>query len=192
MLLSTLWSIAALVVIIILFGQFIYRMNKQQRALPFFPTALVILLLFSVCVVIGGILNNENINNPFWLLALQLTFSGLGILVMYLFQENLIQTQKSDFRFIIVFGLVLLHIVFQWLIVYINDRESSDSMLLFALSAICYHCAGIFVFGFFGLPIWMKTFHISKSKMFLPYIGAYILMILGQTCLLFIEIFRFI
>lgn len=190
MLISTIGSISALIILVFLFLQFIYRMNKQQRALPFFPTALFILLCFSTCVVIDGILLNENLENIPWLLALQLTFSGIGILVMYLFQENLIQTQKSDFRFIVVFGLVLLHIIFQWIIFYLETVSDPNTDIFFSLSAFSYHSVGIFVFGFFGLPIWLKTYHISKSKMFLPYIGAYLFIIVGQFLLLIVEFNR--
>lgn len=50
---------SALLIILVLYGQFVYRTNKLQRSLPFFPTVLFILLLITICVILGSILSTE-------------------------------------------------------------------------------------------------------------------------------------
>jgi hypothetical protein len=190
------WTIFFNVVLIFfvlgLYVQFVIRTNRVKRSLPFFPTALFILVVFvfnSAAMSIYTSLYGKHAN---WLSAFQLTLSGIGIVLMYLFEENIISYTIEHIRFSIVCSLGALHIVFQWLIVYYGNDSGAYWDFLWLISMIPFYSMSIFVFGLYGLPIWIKIFKKTEAGVFLWYILAFSLITVGQSILLISDILSYV
>ena len=153
--------------VVLIYLQFAFRTNRIKKSLPFFPTSLVITMIVSILAALTNIIMFAPINNR--LFALQVTFMGIGFIVFYLFMENLIQLSRDHVKFSILCSLISIFVVLQWIITEIKISLSSGqihSLMLF-MADFTYYLSGIFVFGFTGLPFWLKLFKKSKRYQFL-------------------------
>jgi hypothetical protein len=116
---------------------------------------------------------------------MQLSLSGFGIVLMYLFQENIIQLNLNPVRFAFICILIVVHVVFQWLITLYNNPTGEYWFFLWFCSLMPYYIAGIYVFAFFGLPIWIRTYKKTHAKVFILYIFAYCCIVCSDLCLFY-------
>jgi hypothetical protein len=164
--------------VVIIYIQFAVRTNRLKRSLPFFPTSLVVSMIISVLAALTNIITVDPLNNR--LFALQITFTGLGFIVFYLFIENMIQLNRDHVKFSILCSLVSVFVVLQWIIAEMKILFRTDKIipLMRFLADFTYYLSGIFVFGFTGLPFWLKLYKKSKRYQFLIlFVSSYTLIV---------------
>jgi hypothetical protein len=190
---AIIFSILVMTVMFTLYIQFIVRTNRVKRNLPFFPTTLFIVLIVSILTALGSISIHNFPQYTARLLTLQQIVSGLGIVLFFLFQENLIQYNRNHLRFGFVCSLVTLHTVFQIVILFYIEENLALIVpyfdILWLFSTVPFYSMGIYVFGIFGLPIWWKTYRKTRAKIFITFIIADIVLTMGEILLLIGGIF---
>lgn len=169
--------------VVIIYIQFAVRTNRLKRSLPFFPTSLVVTMIISILAALTNIILVDPLNNRIF--ALQITFTGVGFIVFYLFIENMIQLNRDHVKFSILCSLVSIFVVLQWIIAEMKISFASDQIipLMRFLADFTYYISGIFVFGITGLPFWLRLFKKSKRYHFLILSLSSFILILGFVLL---------
>ncbi len=169
--------------VVIIYTQFAVRTNRLKRSLPFFPTSLIVTMIISILAALTNIITVDPFNNRIF--ALQITFTGVGFIVFYLFIENMIQLNRDHVKFSILCSLVSIFVVLQWIIAEMKISLQTDQIfsLLRIFADITYYLSGIFVFGFTGLPFWLNLYKKSKRYQFLLLFLSSCIIIVGFVLL---------
>jgi hypothetical protein len=155
-----------------LYIQFVIRTNKEKRHLPFFPTTLFLFVVVTLCTALAEIFRISDPALADIFLRHQLSVTGVSIITFYLFQENLIQYQRNHVQFAVLCSLITLHIISLWFFYFFRADFIVFEALFWRITSIPYYLAMVYVFGIFGIPIWLRIIKNTKVGIFLIFFFA--------------------
>jgi hypothetical protein len=138
---------------------FIYQTTRKQRSAPHF----LILLTFGMVGGIFAFLDSARIfpDPKRIFLAAQLTCYGFQFFFFYLFLEELRGLKVNTARFMIAFGLLALQVFSLWTIVWFKEYPVTGDLWLLADTG--YDGLALFTFLGCGIPVYLKTYRITKE-----------------------------
>ena len=159
------FPIVIMILFAILFVFLLVQTIKKKRYAPFLIASIFFgfLAALSQFLATEAIFEDYYVFNVFEILEHQtnLTSYGLMLFFFYLFLEDLTGLRPNILRFSVAFGLLFLDLLPLWLMFWF--RGSPVVADLWLLTDIGYNVLGIFIFGCFGLWIYIKTFQYTKE-----------------------------